>query len=203
MGSLSVEDPDLGDSVEWILSDARFEVADGKLRLKAGEILDCDIASEIPLSITARDRGGLTATGDFIVQVLHEESTWVFAVLVGTKLKVTGTTGDDHLLVELGAGSPQSVRITARGTTLLQGRSSSIVFPRVTGGINLQLGDGNDDVTLQGGSPRTPPGVVTITGGAGDDFFSLWTSGATTLLNDTQGIDGLSFRFRALARGRP
>jgi Ca2+-binding RTX toxin-like protein len=64
----------------------------------------------------------------------------------------------------------------------------------VTGGVDLQVYDGNDRVTVKGAATKTGPGVITLSGGAGNDFYRILTSRATTLLRDTEGIDTLSFQ---------
>jgi hypothetical protein len=54
-----VVDPDRNDVFRWYLSDDRFQVRDGKLQLAPGVALDFESQAEVPLMITAIDRGGL------------------------------------------------------------------------------------------------------------------------------------------------
>jgi hypothetical protein len=58
IGDLEVEDPDRNEVFRWYLSDDRFQVRDGKLQLAPGVALDFESQTEVPLLITAIDRGG-------------------------------------------------------------------------------------------------------------------------------------------------
>jgi len=58
IGDLQVEDPDQREVFRWYLSDDRFQVRDGKLQLAPGVALDFESQAEVPLMITAIDRGG-------------------------------------------------------------------------------------------------------------------------------------------------
>ncbi|MEM9910748.1 MAG: cadherin repeat domain-containing protein, partial [Pseudomonadota bacterium] len=69
VGQLSVADTDLGDSHSFTVSDDRFEVVDGALRLKPDVALDHEAASEISVDVTATDQGGLSHTQSFTIAV--------------------------------------------------------------------------------------------------------------------------------------
>ena len=73
VGVLSATDPGLNDThtFEIIGADTSpFEIIDGsKLKLKANESLDYELASSVAVSITATDSGGLTYTKDLTIQV--------------------------------------------------------------------------------------------------------------------------------------
>ena len=68
VGSLSVVDPDAGDSHSYAVSDARFEVVNGELKLKDGMVL-ANGAGEVTLTVTATDAGGLSRSEDFTIGV--------------------------------------------------------------------------------------------------------------------------------------
>ena len=55
-------DPDTGDTISFSVSDNRFEVADGKLRVKANQSFDFETEPTVDLTITGTDKGGLTHT---------------------------------------------------------------------------------------------------------------------------------------------
>ena len=57
-GRLTATDPD-GDALGWSVSDTRFEVADGVLKLKPGVALDAEAEPAVTLTVTATDAGGL------------------------------------------------------------------------------------------------------------------------------------------------
>nr|WP_070959907.1 LamG-like jellyroll fold domain-containing protein [Hyphomonas sp. Mor2] len=70
VGTLSSSDPDAGDSVTYTVSDDRFEVVDGQVRLVDGVRLDHEEAASIELTVTATDSGGLSTTETFVIDVL-------------------------------------------------------------------------------------------------------------------------------------
>jgi hypothetical protein len=57
VGAVVVDDPDNGDSHTFEVSDARFEVAGGQLKLNDGQMLDFEAEPSISLEITALDSG--------------------------------------------------------------------------------------------------------------------------------------------------
>ena len=73
VGSLTVIDPDLGDSHSYQVSDDRFEVINGQLRLKPGVALDHEDAAQITVEVTATDAGGLSLAESFTIDVVDRE----------------------------------------------------------------------------------------------------------------------------------
>ena len=71
IGALTVIDPDLAETQLVTVSDARFEIVDGNLKLKANESLDFEADSTINLSVTAKDASGLSTTKAFALSVLN------------------------------------------------------------------------------------------------------------------------------------
>ena len=69
VGTLSSFDPDAGDSVEYTVSDDRFEVVDGELRLAEGVSLNHEEADSIDVTVTATDSEGLSTSEDFTIEV--------------------------------------------------------------------------------------------------------------------------------------
>ncbi|NBG97142.1 Ig domain family protein, partial [Pyruvatibacter mobilis] len=72
VGNLSTTDPDAGDSHTYTVSDDRFEVVDGQLKLKDGVSLDHESADTISLDVTTTDAGGLSRTETFTISVSDE-----------------------------------------------------------------------------------------------------------------------------------
>ena len=71
VGNVTVTDPDLpADTHTFEISDDRFEIVDGKLKLKAGEALQRAVEPTVTLDITATDSGGLSLTVEFTLVVL-------------------------------------------------------------------------------------------------------------------------------------
>ncbi|WP_298920132.1 PA14 domain-containing protein [uncultured Roseobacter sp.] len=69
VGKLSVVDPNASDNHEITLSDERFEVVDGEVRLKPGIALDHEAEGSISLEITAIDSDGASFTQSFDITV--------------------------------------------------------------------------------------------------------------------------------------
>jgi Ca2+-binding RTX toxin-like protein len=69
IGTLSTTDPDAGNTFAYAVSDARFEVVSGQLKLKSGISLDYEAGSSVPVKITTTDQGGLSYTESFTIAV--------------------------------------------------------------------------------------------------------------------------------------
>ena len=69
VGAVSATDADAGDSHTWSVSDDRFEVADGMLKLKDGQSLDHEAEGTVTVTVTVTDAAGLSASGDVTVTV--------------------------------------------------------------------------------------------------------------------------------------
>ncbi len=69
IGMLSTVDPNAGDKHTYSVSDSRFEVVDGQLKLKSGVSLDYEAQSSVQLKITSTDQGGLSYSENFTVKV--------------------------------------------------------------------------------------------------------------------------------------
>jgi len=68
IGTLSTTDPDIGDRHTYAVSDSRFEVIDGQLKLKDGVSLDHE-AGDVTITVTSTDSGGLSIDQDFTIAV--------------------------------------------------------------------------------------------------------------------------------------
>lgn len=71
VGELHVSDLDVGDTHTFTVSDDRFEVVDGHLKLKAGIILDYEAEPQITVIVTATDQAGASFSKDFTLEVLN------------------------------------------------------------------------------------------------------------------------------------
>ncbi len=69
VGTVGVVDPDAGDTHTWSVSDNRFEIVGGQLKLKAGQLLDVNLEPTVNLTITATDFGGLVYNEGFVITV--------------------------------------------------------------------------------------------------------------------------------------
>ena len=72
VGTLSAEDQDAGDSHSYSVSDDRFEVVEGQLKLKDGVSLDHEAEAEIEVQVTVTDSAGTSHTEDFSIEVTDQ-----------------------------------------------------------------------------------------------------------------------------------
>ena len=99
----------------------------------------------------------------------------LYTTYVGTKVTVTTTGGNDTVIISLSAGNTLSVSVNGVNDYNL-GNATSVA---VLTGIEVQLGGGNDSVTLgattkaitQQTTLNGSTGADTITGGAGPDLI--------------------------------
>src|SRR5262249_20003625 len=125
IGALSVLDPDLGDVQTVSLSDVRFEVVGGVLRLRAGVSLNFEAEPTVTLTVTSTDQTGLSKATPITIVVSDVADT--ASVINGTAAAnpLTGTAADD-VINGLGGND-----------TLIGG----------AGNDTLNGGDGNDNMT--------------------------------------------------------
>lgn len=71
VGRVIVADPDTSDNHSFVVSDDRFLVTDGLLRLRAGVALDYESDATIPVEVTATDDDGLSLTQRFEIAVVN------------------------------------------------------------------------------------------------------------------------------------
>ena len=69
VGTLTTTDEDTIDNHTYTVSDDRFEVVDGVLRLKAGVTIDNLVEPTVTINVTTTDKGGLTYQEEFTLTV--------------------------------------------------------------------------------------------------------------------------------------
>jgi T1SS-143 domain-containing protein len=69
IGTLATTDKDVGDTYSYTVSDNRFEVVDGVLKLKSGAQLDYETEHSVNVTVTSKDSGNLTTSQAFTIQV--------------------------------------------------------------------------------------------------------------------------------------
>ena len=72
IGTFATADPDAGDHVTYTLSDSRFEVVAGQLKLKSGISLNYETEHSVTVHVTATDTGGLSTSSDITVTVTDQ-----------------------------------------------------------------------------------------------------------------------------------
>lgn len=69
VGNFTFIDPDIGDSHTITVSDSRFQVVSGVLRLKVGTSPNPNIEFTVPVTITVTDLSGASTSATFVVEV--------------------------------------------------------------------------------------------------------------------------------------
>jgi hypothetical protein len=151
IGTLTVTDPDAGDSHTLTVDDSRFEIVGNALRLKAGETLDFESESTVTVQVTAKDSGGLTYAESFVITVNDKTGS-----SIGGDAGDNDESGTDQDDTIFGFGGNDKLNGLGGGDSINGGDDND----------NLDGGDGND--TLDGGS-----GDDSIVGGNGNDLI-IW-----------------------------
>ncbi|WP_181702018.1 cadherin domain-containing protein [Chthonobacter albigriseus] len=71
VGTLSIVDPDAGDSATFTVSDSRFEVVGQALKLKDGIVLDFEAGALVQVTVTGTDSAGLSVSQTFDIAVTN------------------------------------------------------------------------------------------------------------------------------------
>ena len=98
IGPVTAFDPDTGDRLTFTVSDPRFEIVDGVLKLKPGISLDYEAARTVTLNVTVTDAAGSSLTKPFVVNVLDVNEASIangdtYGVDGGATLTVPAATG--------------------------------------------------------------------------------------------------------------
>ncbi|MBR0793517.1 hypothetical protein JQ631_30940, partial [Bradyrhizobium manausense] len=169
IGTVSVYDQDLGDVQAITVSDARFEVVGGVLKLKAGISLDAEAGQSVFLTVTATDQEGLSKTTRFtiLVQDVADSAATQTGTAAGNTL--AGGAGDDVLL---GLG----------GNDLLTGGAGNDRLDGGTGADSMTGGTGNDIFIVD----NIGDAVVELAGQGNDTVQTSLTS--YTLGNNVENL---------------
>jgi Ca2+-binding RTX toxin-like protein len=131
IGTLTVLDPNVGDAHSITLSDARFQVVGGQLKLVAGQSLNHETETSVTITVTATDQGGLSKTSDVTIYVGDVADTTPTITGTAAANTLTGTAGND---VIAGLG----------GNDSLSGGAGNDVLDGGAGADNMTGGTGND-----------------------------------------------------------
>jgi Ca2+-binding RTX toxin-like protein len=176
VGTLTTADPDAGDTHTYTVSDTRFEVVGGQLKLKSGVTLDHEAAAgpSIGLTVTSTDAGGRSLARSFTLQIENLDDT--------AATKTTGTSAANTF-----AGTAKNDAYDgAAGNDTLSGAAGNDLLWGGDGNDTLRGDEGND--TLDGGA-----GTDTLEGGIGDDTLTGGTGDDT--LRGGDGSD--TYRYAA------
>ncbi|MBK8160965.1 MAG: cadherin domain-containing protein [Rhodospirillaceae bacterium] len=123
IGTLTVFDPDAGDRHSLSVSDNRFEIVGGKLKLKSGISLDFETEPSVAVTITATDSGALSKAQVFTISVVNatEQSGPGADVIVasgGSRSSVTLLSDGRQLVTWLTSGGAKGRYYNMAGVAL-------------------------------------------------------------------------------------
>ena len=158
IGALSTTDADAGDTFTYSVSDNRFEVVNGNLKLISGTSLNYETEPTVSVTVTSTDSGGLTKSQAFTVNVTN----------LTENIFVTGTVGDDNYDYSTLLNNYTIIGLAGDDTILTDG-GRDLIRPGEGADI-VDTGSGDDTVVLVGttgvnqysSSDITNPGGTTL-----------------------------------------
>ncbi len=163
VGNITVSDTD-SSSHAYQVSDTRFEIVNGQLKLKEGQSLDFEEASSLNLTITATDSSGLSVTRTFTLQVGDENEAPTDIVLDNASVD----ENDDGVIVgELTVTDPDNFDGDADSVSYTV---SDTRFEVVDGQLKLK-----DGVSLDHETESSVSVDVTATDGGGNSYTESFT----------------------------
>lgn len=104
IGQLTTKDADTNDIHTYTVNDDRFEVVDGKLKLKDGVSLDYEVVQNIDVEVISMDKGGLTTkqTFNIVVNDLQDNAVVEKVFRVDSKAKELILGNENDVIVVVG-----------------------------------------------------------------------------------------------------
>ena len=114
IGMLSTVDPDAGDKHTYSVSDSRFEVVNGQLKLTAGTSLNYENGSSVQVTVTTKDQGGLSYSENvtIAVQNVNEAPTDISISNLSVNENASGAVVGKLSTIDPDAGNTHSYTIT-------------------------------------------------------------------------------------------
>ena len=124
IGALTVTDADAADSQSFQVSDARFEVVDGQLRLKDGISLNYEAEPTVNVEVTATDAGGNQIAQTFTINVgdVNEAQTSISLSKSSVAENAKGAVVGTMLVVDPDAGDKQSYSVSDSRFQIVNGQ---------------------------------------------------------------------------------
>jgi Ca2+-binding RTX toxin-like protein len=173
VGTLTTTDPDAGDSHSYTVSDSRFEVVGGQLKLKSGVSLDYETTPSVAVTVTSTDAGGLSRSQSFTIGVTNVNDAPTDIALTNNSVSensagaVIGTLST----VDPDAGNTHSYSV------------SDDRFEVVNGQLKLKSG-----VSLDYETEPSVKLTITTTDNSGASYSEAFTINVSDV-NESQGTD--------------
>jgi len=208
IGSLTVTDPDAGDTHTLTVDDSRFEIVSGSLKLKAGNSLNFETSATVNVNVTATDSANNQFTKALTVTVndLPELSGNVVlgdGAVQHSLIQKVVVTFDGAVTIDSGAFAvakrgPDGGAVATTATPVVNGSGQTVVTLAFAGaftrGLAGALSDGYYQLTIDGSKITRAGQQLDSNGdGVGGDTYILGTNEADNffaLYGDTNA-DGL------------
>ena len=128
IGTLQVTDPDAGDSHSFQVSDSRFEVVDGQLKLKADASLDREAEPSVNVTVTATDSAGHSIQQTFVINVANVNEAPSVVSTDGTVVNTIVDTSEAY--------DPQASEST--GNYLYGAKNASLSAADISSGVSTE-----------------------------------------------------------------
>jgi VCBS repeat-containing protein len=124
IGDLTVVDPDMGDTQSFQLSDDRFEVVNGQLKLKDGVSLDHEGEPTVNVQVTATDAGGHQVTKTFAIDVTDVNEVQTSLALSNNTVteNAKGAVIGSVVVIDPDAGDKQSYALSDNRFQIVNGQ---------------------------------------------------------------------------------
>ena len=162
VGTISTSDQDTGDTHTYVISDDRFEIIDGSLKLKAGNTVENATEPSIAITIISTDSAGVEFSQDFAISVGTQPSANEFAP--------TFTSDSSFNLVEnensVGTITATDADANSNLTYSISGGDDASLFSidATTGQLTLQSATTPADQTIIVTVAGSPPGQYYLDG---------------------------------------
>ena len=158
VGQLRTIDPDANDIHSYTISDERFEIADGTVKLKPGMTLDHDLEPTVSVSVTATDNGGLSLTQTFDISVIEvpeiDTSSGFSAEYFDMNQQIRNLDEVDWSTAPTFSEVTQNINYENGSRSFWDGGSKDTFGAKITGNIDVAEGGsftfylGGDDGTM-------------------------------------------------------
>jgi T1SS-143 domain-containing protein len=163
IGTLATTDKDVGDTYSYTVSDSRFEVVNGVLKLTSNASLNYETEHSVNLTVTSKDSGNLTTSQAFTIQVgdVNEKPN------AGADFAVSAAENVSHtaVLATVTATDPDAGNQQLK-YSILTDASGKFEVDQTTGAVSLKSGASLDYETAQ---QHVVTVRVTDGGGLSDD----------------------------------
>jgi len=177
VGNLSTADVDAADTFTYAVSDARFEVVAGALKLKAGVALNFEVEPSVAITVTSTDAGGLSTTQNFTVTTtnVNEAPTAIALSATSVAENAAGAVVGNLSTTDVDAADTFTYAV------------SDARFEVVAGALKLKAGEALDFEV-----EPTVAVTVTSTDAGGLSNNQVFNIAVTDLLEDTDAANAPS-----------